>query len=151
MSRLLLKVLGISEDGDPRAEVSPETRMNIAASIFLIDACYGIPQCGNQKRGYIVGIILSTFPLPEPLIEELINMSHVSQARHLDLSQFKNQINDVFTSEERIAIIEKSWKVIYSDEGLGKYEELFAEHIKSFFMVPDNDLSEARKRVKEGK
>ena len=151
MSKLLLKILGISEDGDPKAEVSPETRINIAASIFLIDACYRIPKCDNQKRGNIVGIALSTFPLPGPLIEELINISNVGQAQHFELSQFKNQINDNFTPEERIAIIEMSWRVIYSDESLTQHEEQFAGLMKSFFLVSDDDFSKTRKRIKKRK
>lgn len=151
MSKLLLKTLGIGEDGRPRPDESLETRINIAASIFLLDACYNIPQCDDQRRGHIVGIILSTFTLPQALIEELINISNAGQAREFDLFQFRNQINQLFSKEDLIAIIEMCWRIIYSEASLTLHEEQFAELMKGFFLISDIDFSKARKKVKEGK
>jgi uncharacterized tellurite resistance protein B-like protein len=147
MNTLIMKVLGIGGDGRPVEGESSLTRTNLAASLLLLDAACANPDFTVQDRGHLVGTMLSTLALPADHIEKLIEMSSES----IDVSLFKDQLNNNFNSTERMAILEAAWKVVYSEDQMSRHEEHFVRRFNSILWLSDQDMSEARRRAKKEK
>ncbi|MDX1811364.1 MAG: TerB family tellurite resistance protein, partial [Gammaproteobacteria bacterium] len=61
--------------------------------------------------------------------------------------EFTSLINNGFSPEEKVKIIELMWQVAYSDKELEKYEEALVRKIADLLYVPHTAFIAAKHRV----
>ena len=71
-----------------------------------------------------------------------------SPADAIHLWQFTNAINEQFTKEQRISLIESIWKVIYTDDTLDKHEDYLVHKLQNLLRLSHKELIDAKLRVK---
>ena len=96
----------------------------------------------------IKNIMQSEFDISENKIDEIIELSNEERKESLDLWQFTNLINENFSKEEKIKVIEYIWQVIYADEKVDQYEEYLIRKLSYLLNVDHKDMIEAKLRVK---
>jgi len=69
--------------------------------------------------------------------------------KSIDLWQFTNMINQNYTEEEKIRVIETIWKVVYADGILEKHEDYLVHQLGKLLRLTHSQLIEAKLKVKE--
>ena len=65
----------------------------------------------------------------------------------IDLWQFTNLINQNYSLEEKIRIIEMVWKIAYADGKLDKHEDYFLHKLSNLLRLTQKQLIEAKLKI----
>ena len=65
----------------------------------------------------------------------------------LDLWQFAKLINENYTNEEKIAIIETLWRIVFVDGKMDQYEHYLMNKLKNLLRLSHQQLIDAKLKV----
>ena len=100
-----------------------QERTRIAASVILLEAAYADHECTDDELEHVVDSLSSDFDLSRNHVEELLELADRERTQSVDLFEFTNHINNEFSHEEKIAVLETVWRIIYVDGQLEKHED----------------------------
>jgi uncharacterized tellurite resistance protein B-like protein len=80
----------------------------------------------------------------------LMKISEEKREDSVDLWNFTNVINQTFSREEKIKIIEAAWKIIYADDKLDKYEDHYVHVLADLLRLRHDELIDAKLKVLYG-
>ncbi len=132
---------GAAENGDGAEE------RQVAVAALLVEAAVMDERFEAGERAKIVELLKSTFGLGEEetgrLIEEAEREVHDSS----HLFRFTRVVNQRFSQEDRVELMEMLWEVVYADGELHDYEAGLMRRIAGLIHVTDQDSGAARKRA----
>ena len=101
------------------------------------------------ERQLILAMLQDTFELAETDLEELVTLAESGTSDANDLYQFTSLVNDHYTNDQKILLLENFWKVAYADGRLDKYEELFIRKVAGLINLPPSEFAKTKHRVKQ--
>ncbi len=119
-----------------------------AACAILVEIASIDGEFTDQERDIIVGILKNKFSLTDDDARQLIELSLQELSDSIDIWQFTNRINENFSREQKINLIESIWKVIYSDSYLEKHEDYLIHKLQGLLRLTHNDLITAKLKIK---
>ena len=123
-------------------------RIRVATCALLLEVANSDDEFSESEREHIVRILTKDFQLSHEDAQELMQLSERERKESIDLWQFTNQINEHYSLNEKIKIIEMVWKVIYADGKLDKYEDHLAHKLSRLLRLTHDQLIEAKLKVK---
>lgn len=148
----LIKTLltGEKENNEEIIEtVSHEKRVQIATCALFLEVANSDDNFAKEEKENIYESMKKIFGLKDEYINELISLSK-EQIRHsVSLYEFTGIINDHFSKEEKYEIVKNLWKLIYADNRVDQYEDLFIKRISSNFHLEHKDLIAAKLEAKK--
>lgn len=121
--------------------------LQLAAAALLVEAAQMDDRFEERERTKILQLVRDRFALSE---DEAASLVETASRRVEDSSQlfgFTRVVNDRFSFEERIELMEMLWQVVYADGVLHDYEANLMRRIAGLLHVTDRDNGEARKRA----
>jgi uncharacterized tellurite resistance protein B-like protein len=94
-------------------------------------------------------VLQHNFSLSESETRQLAQLADQEAADAVSLYQFTGLINQHFSAEEKVQVIEMLWQVAYADGRLDRYEEALVRKISELLHVPHRDFIQAKHRVQE--
>jgi uncharacterized tellurite resistance protein B-like protein len=143
---LLMGGSGISSPAEHRDD-SYDTLLAVCALFVEIAAIDGKFTQIEQDR--IVSILKSEYGLSDQDASELMRVSKEQLKQSLDYWQFTNLINQNYTMDEKVRIIELLWKIVYTDGKLEQHEDYLMKKLSSLLEVPHSEFIAAKLRVKK--
>jgi uncharacterized tellurite resistance protein B-like protein len=132
----------------PAAERRSEAEdLRIAVIALLIRAATSDADFRAEEKETIRRIASESFGLPAGEIASLIEAASMEEAETLDLHRWVQSIKQAYSEDERVALIEKMWEVVYADGVLDEYEANLLRRVAGLIYVPDRQSGEARQRV----
>ncbi|MDG1205555.1 MAG: TerB family tellurite resistance protein [Pseudomonadales bacterium] len=101
------------------------------------------------ERQLIVAMLRDTFELADEDLEQLLTLAESGTSDANDLFQFTSLVNDHYTNEQKIILLENFWKVAYADGRLDKYEELFIRKVAGLINLPPSEFTKTKHRIKQ--
>jgi uncharacterized tellurite resistance protein B-like protein len=120
----------------------------IATCALLLEMAHTDDEFSEVEENEIKKIMQSEFALPDDKVNEIVKLSNEEREESLDLWQFTNLINENFSKEEKIKVIEYIWRVVYVDDNVDKYEEYLVRRLSYLLNVNHKDMIDAKLRVK---
>ena len=130
---------------DVRRDEAQDLRVAVVA--LLVRAATSDADFGAEEKETISRIASQSFDLPPSEVAALIEAASEEEAETLDLHRWVQSIKQAYSEEERIALIEKMWEVVYADGVLDEYEANLLRRVAGLIYVPDRKSGEARQRV----
>ncbi len=140
------------KDAEEKTETKEEDRaqrIQVATCALLLEVANSDDEFSDSERDNIVKILKKDFQLSGGYAEELMELSERERKESIDLWQFTNRINEHYSPEEKIKIIEMVWKVIYADGKLDKYEDHLAHKLSSLLKLSHKQLIDAKLKVRD--
>ena len=135
--------------GVKAADESPSNdKVAIATCALLLEMAHTDAEFSDIEEEEIKAIIQSRFGLSEDKVKEIIELSNLELEESLDLWQFTNLINENFSKDEKIKVIEYVWQVIYADEKVDKYEDYLIRKLSYLLSLDHKDMIDAKLKVK---
>lgn len=97
----------------------------------------------------ILSILKEKYGLSPEHAEAIMAEAQKELDESVDLWQFSNLINDNYTQDEKIEIIELLWRLVYMDGKMDRYEHYFMKKLKNLLRLSHNQLIEAKLKVLE--
>lgn len=133
--------------GAPEERRDEAADLRIAVVALLVRAATSDADFGASEKETIRRIASQSFGLPPAELDALIEAATAEEAETLDLHRWAQSIKKAYSEEERIALIEKMWEVVYADGVLDDYEANLLRRVAGLIYVPDRESGEARQRV----
>lgn len=130
---------------DERRDEAQDLRVAVVA--LLVRAATSDADFGAEEKETISRIASQSFDLPPSEVAALIEAATEEEAETLDLHRWVQSIKQAYSEEERVALIEKMWEVVYADGVLDEYEANLLRRVAGLIYVPDRQSGEARQRV----
>lgn len=143
----LLKSLSVES---VQGEFERFDRIQIASCVILLEVAKFDFDFSSIEKETTKAILKNEFAIPEDAIEDLMKISEEKREDSVDLWEFTNVINQNFSREEKIKIIEAAWKIIYADDKLDKYENHYVHVLADLLRLRHDELIDAKLNVLNG-
>ena len=121
--------------------------LEVAVAALLVRAATTDADFAGAKRDAIRRILAESFQLSPWDIDRLIAEAEAEEAKTMDLFRWTQAIKRDYDEQERIALIEKMWEVVYADGILDDFEANLLRRVAGLIYVPDRESGQARQRV----
>lgn len=129
-------------------ETTQSHKPELAAAALLVEIMNADNDLSDAESETIKSILFETLFITEEVASELLATAKQKVHEASDLFQFTAVINESYSTEEKINLIESLWKVAYSDKQLDKYEEHMIRRIADLLYVSHSDFIQTRNKIK---
>jgi len=148
MFDLIKKVLGNKQGRIEVAEAESLDRTQLAACVVLLEAAYADFECTDEELDHVMQTLQAEFGVSKEYAQELLDMAHQERSKAIDLWQFTNRINQEFSKDEKRAVLEGVWRIIYADGELEKHEDQFVRKLTNLLRLSHKDMIDAKLRTR---
>lgn len=100
-----------------------------------------------QELETVLAILKEKYNLSASHADELIAEADAELSKSVDLWQFARAINDNYTIEEKIEIIETLWRIVYVDGKMDAHEHYLMNKLSNLLRLTHKQLIEAKLKV----
>ena len=133
----------VAESAGPVEPDAPK----LAAAALLVEAACMDGHFDGDERDAVCAALGSHFGLDDAEAGTLIEEAEAAHHEATDLHRFTRTINDRYDHEDRLAVMEMLWEVVYADGRLHAYEANLIRRVGGLLHITDRERGEARKRV----
>jgi uncharacterized tellurite resistance protein B-like protein len=135
------------EGGDkPKAPGNPD-EVQLAAAALLVEAAHVDDDFDLRERAVIDRVLERRFKLSAAAARRLVVEAERVSERSTQIFRFTQVINDRFSLEQRVELMEMLWEVVYADGSIDALEDTLLRRLGGLIYVPDRERGAARQRV----
>lgn len=106
-------------------------------------------QFSEEEKNFIVSEMNKTFNLDEQCTNELLELAELIAKDSVSIYEFTTIINEKFSVQQKIELLESLWKLIYQDKKLNAYEDQLIKRIGATLNLEHKQIINAKLKVKE--
>lgn len=120
---MIAALKALFEHTPKETEQSRTHRLHLVAAALLIETARADFCHTAAEQNALEKLLSSELDLDTHQIQELVLEAQSRVDKATSLYEFTREINESYSAEQKIQLIEAMWKVAYADGNLGKYEE----------------------------
>jgi uncharacterized tellurite resistance protein B-like protein len=144
MLNRIKSLLGSGPSAQPEAE---HERIQVATCVLLLEMAHTDGEFHAMEGTLIQDLLRHKFDLSEAATAELIDFARQKREESLDLYQFARQINENFSIDEKLDVMEVLWRIIYADGVLDKYEDYLVRQLATLLRLSHRQMIDVKVRV----
>jgi len=144
---MLNKILSLPRNDQSASAGERFTRVQVATCALLLEVAHSDGQYQAVEARIVHDLLAGMFSLPAEAIAELVDFARDHQQNSTDLFQFAREINAHFSTEEKLAIMEGIWRLIYADGTLDKFEDSIARQLATLLHLSHREAIACKVRV----
>jgi uncharacterized tellurite resistance protein B-like protein len=133
----------------PAKEDSAELqhRLQLAAAALLIEMSRADYVVEPQEQRTLEVVLNAALGISQDEIDELVELAGTAADKATSLYEFTRLINDHYTKEQKLLLIQSLWRVAYADGDLNKYEERLIRQVSDLIHVSHKDFLQQKLEV----
>lgn len=124
-----------------------EEKIRVASAALLMEMMHAEEVCAQEKQRLILILLENRFNLSEEQALALMAIAEHKCKQATDYFEFTHLINENFTREQKIQLIEALWKIAFLDNHLEIDEEYLIEKVARLLIIPHIEVLQAKIRV----
>lgn len=120
---------------------------HLATCVILLEAACADDDYTEEERQHILSVLRQRFELSPDDAEELLEMAAHAREDSADIHRFTRKINDAYSVEEKVGIVEEVWRIFYSDSNLSGHEDHLARKLQLLLNLNHPTMIDAKMRV----
>lgn len=146
----LLRKIVVEKNGTATLTTAEqENKTRIAACVLLLEAAHTDNECTDQELGHVVETLESHFSISRQCASELIELAHDHRKNSVDLWEFTNHMNEHYSRQEKITVLDAVWRIIHLDGKLEMHEDYFAHKLANLLRLTHKEMIDAKLRARE--
>ncbi len=137
-----------SADGTTGKTQSHDVRVAVCA-IFLEMANID-HEFSETERESMTGLLKDRYGLSDKYVSELMGASQEELEGSIDLWKFTNLINQNYSTEEKIQVVEMVWQIVFADGKLDKHEDYLVHKLAKLLRLTHKQLIDAKLKARQG-
>lgn len=136
----------------PSTTQSPAARahaVQLAAAVLLVEVVRFDAAMDDAERSIMVTALRSKFALSDDELERLLELAVTTSKTAYDYQRFTSSLNDHFTQDQKIQLVEAMWQVAYADARLDENEMHTISKVAGLLHVTHGEYIAAKMRAKE--
>lgn len=128
---------------------SEEHNLHLAAAVLLVEVMRAEPETTPQERRAVAEALRGKFDLAEDELQRLVDLAEETARSANDFYRFTSTLNDRFTHEQKIRMIELMWRVAYADGHLDAHENHLISKVAGLLHVTHGEYIAAKLHAKQ--
>ena len=125
-----------------------ERNFHLVAGVLLLEAAHVDNECTSEEMEHVVDTLREKFSLSADCVAELLELAHLEREQAIDLWKFTNQVNQHFSKEEKLSIMEDVWRIVFLDGRLDQHEDHFAHKLANLLRLSHKEMIDAKLRAR---
>jgi len=121
--------------------------VRLAMASLMIEVAESDYHDAPEEHDSVINIIKNSFDLSDAETNEIVDLARQEHADSIDYFQFTTLINQHYSAEQRIELIEKLWLIAFADHKLDKHEEHVIRRIADLIHVAHSDFMKTKLKV----
>ena len=121
----------------------------LATAVLLFDVMRSDDTLSGAERALALSALRKRFALSEDALAQLMVQAEQTAKGANDYFSFTSLMNDSFTQEQKIQVVEFMWQVAYADGSIDENENHLISKIAGLMHVKHGDYIAAKMRAKE--
>ena len=140
----------VSTNGSELVQESSEHDIRVATCALLVEIARIDETFTEQELELILSILKEKYDLSAEHADTLITEAEAELKQSVDLWQFARLINENYSNEEKIEIVETLWQIVYVDGKMDQYVHYLMSKLKNLLRLSHNQLIDAKLKVLHG-
>jgi uncharacterized tellurite resistance protein B-like protein len=136
-----------TEEGREDFEHVEPHDVRLAACALFLEMAQVDEEFSGDEREMILSILKDEYHLSEEHATALTEEAEKQRKESVDLWHFTNLINQNFSKDEKIRVVELLWKIVYVDGKLDKHEDYLVHTMANMLNLSHQDLIESKLSV----
>jgi uncharacterized tellurite resistance protein B-like protein len=149
MLSLIKKIISATPGKTETPYTSKEEQNHLAACVLLLEAAHIDDECTTEELDHVIFTLKNDFSLDQAHVDELIELARAERQNSIDLWQFTNHINQQYSKEGKMAVMESVWRIIFADGKLEMHEDYFAHKLANLMRLSHAEMIDAKLRAKK--
>jgi uncharacterized tellurite resistance protein B-like protein len=143
--RLLVKNRTTRPQDDEKAQYR---HIHVAVCALFLEMAHIDGEFSISEQENMISILKKYYDLSDKHVTELMEASKKELEESVDLWQFTNLVNQNYSREEKIRLIEMVWQVVYADQKMDKHEDYLVHKLAKLLRLTHNELIDAKLRAR---
>lgn len=131
------------------SKIPLEHRLQLSSAALMVEILYADEQVTEQEETKIRLLIEQRFSLDAAEIEDLIELAHNEKHAATDYYAFTSLLNEHYSQQQKIKLVEDLWQLAYADKHLDKHEEHLIRRLADLLHVPHQDFIRTKHKAKK--
>ena len=128
--------------------VRPSNRdLQVAVCAMFIEAGRIDETFTPEEIDRVVAILREKYGLSREDADDLMAEAEKDLEESVDLWQFARRINENYSNDEKMEIVEMLWRIVYVDGKMDAHEHYLMNKVKNLFRLEHRQLIEAKQKV----
>ncbi len=136
---------------EPVDNQKQEISLEIACSVLLCEVMLADGQLDSAEQTQLNQILSSQFQLSTEEVQEIIKHALLLCKNATDFFQFTSKINENYSLEQRIKMLELLWQVAYADGELASIEEHIIRKIADLLHLRHSEYIQTKLNIQSKK
>lgn len=135
----------------PAAAKSPAERehaLQLATAVLLVEVMRADPTIKAAEKFTVLETLREKFSLGDDELARLLELAESTAQASYDYHRFTSRMNEHFSQEQKIHVVENMWRVAYSDAHLDAHENHLISKIAGLLHVTHGEYIAAKMRAK---
>ncbi len=147
MIGLIKKILGDDKQQEEIVETAEDVHLTLC--VLMLEAAHVDGECSDEEMTHIIDTLTSKCGVPREEIDELIDQAYKKRKDSIDLFGFTRYLNQNYSKDQKLAVMESVWRVIHIDGRLEGHEDHLAHKLANLLRLTHNELIDAKIRARE--
>ncbi len=146
LKNLLVQLFGFTEES--AASVSDAHGVQLATAVLLVEVMRSDASMGEPEYAAALSALRSKFALSDSEMQQLLSHAEHTAKHSSDFFRFTSAINQHFTHDQKIRVVEHMWQVAYADAKLDAHENHVISKVAGLLHVTHGEYIAAKLRAK---
>ncbi|MCW8831669.1 MAG: TerB family tellurite resistance protein [Gammaproteobacteria bacterium] len=138
-SRLLI------QEVEPQNEIDHKLKMSCA--VLMLEMVHVDGELHENEAQKIRHLLQRQFDINETETEEILAIAHEEKTSATDYYQFTKLINQHYSQQQKITLVEHLWHIAYADDSIDKFEEHLVRRLADLLHVPHRHFIQSKHRA----
>jgi len=149
MLDIVKRFFGKAAGSEPGAAERNTTHdLRVATCALLVEMARIDQTFTEAEMETILSILKEKYGLSGEHADALIAEADKELDESVDLWQFARLINENYSNDEKIEIVETLWRIVYVDGKMDQYEHYLMNKLKNLLRISHSQLIDAKLKVK---
>ena len=137
--------LAHNEQESPSAKIR---KVDLACAALLVEVINSDHQLDKRESEEFLLVLSESLDISDKDVHEIVELAEAKAHQATSLYEFTQLINDEYDYKEKLSLIEKMWRIAFSDEQLDKYEDHLIRKISDLIYVSHSDFIKCKLKIR---
>lgn len=119
----------------------------IAACALLLEMAHVDGEFTSEEKQNLLSLLEGEYGISGADAQEMIKSAEDELSNSLDLWKFADMINENFSIEEKLRVVELLWELVYTDGKLDEHEDYLMHKLAHLLRITHSQLIDAKLSV----
>lgn len=132
----------------PSAPAERDHTVQLATAVLLVEVIKADPATGPDEEAALFAALTARFALTPDELARLVELAEATAKGLYDYHRFTSTLNERFTQEQKIQVVEAMWQIAFADGHLDTHENHLISKIAGLLHVTHGEYIAAKLHAK---